>query len=139
LLNGYPCGSESAITTLSIVQAVNHAEFCAYRFGEYDIENGAFVQFKMMRIEGSSDRAENSFPLCDFTCRIVEEVIADDGLTDTSFLRLEGRRADGAPLPLVDIPAKSFYAKRCLYLFDFFGVLFFIANAFAASTAVNDG
>ena len=58
----------------------------AQRFGEYGIENGAFVQFKMMRIEGSSDRAENSFPLCDFTCRIVEEVIADDGLTDTSLL-----------------------------------------------------
>ena len=98
----------------------------AQRFGEYGIENGAFVQFKMMRIEGSSDRAENSFPLADFTCRIVEEVIADDGLTDTSFLRLEGRRADGVALPLVDIPAKSFYATQGNWANEYWGTLPFI-------------
>ncbi|WP_150047323.1 cell wall-binding protein [Methylomonas rhizoryzae] len=98
----------------------------ALRFGEYGIENGAFVQFKMMRIEGSSDRAENSFPLCDFTCRVVEEVIADDGLTDTSFLRLEGRRADGVALPLVDIPAKSFYATQGNWANEYWGTLPFI-------------
>ncbi len=98
----------------------------AARFGEYGIENGAFVQFKMMRIEGTSDRAENSFPLCDFTCRIVEDVIADDGLTDTGFLRLEGHRADGKPLPLVDIPAKAFYATQGNWVNEAWGTLPFI-------------
>lgn len=98
----------------------------AVRFGEYGIESGAFVQFKMMRIEGSSDRAENSFPLCDFTCRVVEEVIADDGLTDTSFLRVEGRRADGVVLPLVDIPAKAFYATQGNFANEYWGTLPFI-------------
>ncbi len=95
----------------------------AARFGEYGIENGEFVQFKIMRVEGSNDRAEGYAPLCNFTCRIVEEVIADDGLTDTNFLRLEGRRADGKPLPLVDIPSKSFCAVQGNWANEYWGML----------------
>lgn len=98
----------------------------AVRFGEYGIESGAFVQFKMMRIEGSSDRAENSFPLCDFTCRVVAEVMADNGLTDTNFLRVEGRRADGVALPRVDIPAKAFHATQGNWANEYWGILPFI-------------
>ncbi len=95
----------------------------AARFGEYGIENGEFVQFKIMRVEGSNDRAEGYAPLCNFTCRIVEEVKADDGLTDTSFLRLEGSRADGRPLSLVDIPAKSFFAAQGNWANEYWGTV----------------
>jgi len=92
------------------------------RFGEYGIVGGAFAQFRMMRVEGSSDRAESSFPLCNFTARIIEEVLHDDGLTDSSFLRIEGRRADGLFLPVADVPSKNFYSTQGSWPNDAWGI-----------------
>lgn len=96
------------------------------KFGEYVIKNGAFHQVKTVKAgpDGSSGVIE--FPLCDFTCRIVEEVTRDDGLDDTTFLRIEGRRANGALLPLVDVPAKSFYASQGNWANEHWGTLPFI-------------
>jgi Putative cell wall binding repeat len=80
------------------------------RFGDYIIKNGAFYQVKAVRA-GKDGDGFVEFALCDFTCKIVEEIKHDDGLIDSSYLRIEGRRADKMPLPLVDVPAKSFYSS----------------------------
>jgi len=82
------------------------------RFGEYGIENGQFVQYRMMKVAGGNDRAEGSFALCNFTCKVVEEVLAQDDLADSSFLRIEGRRHDGLLLSLIEVPMKAFNAPQ---------------------------
>ena len=94
-------------------------------FGDYLIKNGAFHQQKAVR-SGADGSGMVEFPLCDFTCQIVEEVIADDGLTETNLLRIEGRRQDGLPLPLVDVPAKSFYALQGNWTNEHWGAVPFI-------------
>ncbi len=80
------------------------------KFGDYSIKNGAFHQVKAVRAGGDGDGFVE-FALCNFTCKIVEEITQDDGLADSTFLRVEGRRNDGVSLPLVDVPAKSFYSS----------------------------
>lgn len=72
------------------------------RFGEFAVLNGAFIQFRTYKGE------ETKIKLCNFTCRIIEEVIADDGQGDTNFLRIEGRRNDGMALPSIEVPTKIF-------------------------------
>jgi hypothetical protein len=64
-------------------------------FGSYSIKNGAFHQSKELR-----DGSIAEFPLCDFTCEIIEEITADDGVESNNFLRIQGKRADGLILPL---------------------------------------
>ncbi|MBS4052513.1 MAG: cell wall-binding protein [Methylomonas sp.] len=86
------------------------------RFGGYAAIKGAFNQIKP-KDDGSYD----SWPLCDFTCKIMQEVTAEDGLSDASFLRIEGRRADGLPLPAVDVPARSFYNGQGSWANDAWG------------------
>jgi len=78
----------------------------AFNFGDYFIYEGAFWQKKTTRDDGIAE-----FPLCNFTCKIVEEIIHDDGLIDSSYLRIEGRRADNVSLPQVDVPGRSFYSS----------------------------
>ncbi|WP_256360674.1 hypothetical protein [Methylomonas koyamae] len=99
------------------------------RFGEYGIEDGRFVQFKLMRTQGGGDRSEGSFPLCDFTCRIVEEIVADNELSEANFLRIEGKRADGIALPPVDVPMKAFFTNQGSWANDYWGTLPFIYPA----------
>lgn len=76
------------------------------KFGCYSIINGMFNQW----INGRESIPSTPSPLCNFTCQIVEEIISDNGLTDSSYLRIEGERADGVPLPLIDVPSKNFYS-----------------------------
>lgn len=78
------------------------------RFGEFGIEAGQFMQYRMMKVAASNERAEGSFALCNFTCKVVEEVLAQDDLVDSSFVRIEGRRFDGRLLPLIEVPIKAF-------------------------------
>ena len=94
-------------------------------FGDYLIKNGAFHQKKAVRAGHDGD-AFVEFPLCDFTCHIVEEVTADDGLVDATFLRIKGNRSNGMPLPLVDVPAKSFYSSQGNWANEHWGTLPFI-------------
>lgn len=47
-------------------------------------------------------------PLCNFTARIVEDVIYDDGAEQTRFLAVEGALGDGHPLSRADVPATDF-------------------------------
>jgi len=94
----------------------------AIEFGDYLIKNGMFYQVKSVKsLQNGNGTIE--FALCDFTCRIMEEVIADDGLSDTTFLRIEGRRFDGVRLPLVDVPSKSFYSGQGSWANDHWGTL----------------
>jgi hypothetical protein len=47
-------------------------------------------------------------PLCNFNAAIVVEEVRDDGLERQVCFALEGRLADGRPLPRVEIPAREF-------------------------------
>ncbi|UOA08568.1 cell wall-binding protein [Methylobacter sp. S3L5C] len=80
------------------------------KFGDYSVKHGAFHQVKAVRAGGDGDGFVE-FALCNFTCKIIEEINQDDGLADSTFLRVEGRRNDGLSLPVVDVPAKSFYSS----------------------------
>jgi hypothetical protein len=78
------------------------------------IKNGAFHQSKAVKA-GPDGSGFVEFALCDFVCSIKEEVTAEDGLNDASFLRIEGRRSDGLPLPTKDVPSKSFYSSQACW------------------------
>lgn len=97
----------------------------AQQFGDYFIKDGSFYQSKAVRA-GPNANGFLEFPLCNFTCKIVEEVKHDDGLVDSSYLRIEGRRADDVPLPLVDVPVKSFYSSLGNWPNEFWGTTPFI-------------
>jgi hypothetical protein len=94
------------------------------RFGDYLIRDGAFHQSKAGR--NGEDRTTVEFPLCDFTCRIIEEIISDDGLTDASYLRIEGKRSNGMSLPVADVPAKNFFSTQGSWINDYWGTAPFI-------------
>jgi hypothetical protein len=49
-----------------------------------------------------------SVSLCNFTARIVEEAVHDDGVERRTVLAIEGRLADGTPLPRTEVPAADF-------------------------------
>lgn len=97
----------------------------AEQFGDYLVKNGAFHQVKPVK-DGEGGFRSVEFPLCDFTCRIVEEITSDDGLVDATFLRIEGHRAKGGLLPLVDVPAKSFYSSQGSWANEYWGTKPFI-------------
>lgn len=95
------------------------------RFGDYLIRNGAFHQVKMVK-DGEGGLRPVDFPLCDFTCRIIEEITSDDGLTDASYLRIEGQRNSGIPLPVVDVPTKNFFSSQGNWINDHWGTVPFV-------------
>src|SRR5437764_1237126 len=47
-------------------------------------------------------------PLCNFSARIVEDVVHDDGAEQTRFLAVQGAVGEGQPLPRYDVPAADF-------------------------------
>lgn len=94
------------------------------RFGNYLIRNGAFHQSKAVR--NGEDRTTVEFPLCDFTCRIIEEITSDDGLSDASYLRIEGKRSNGVALSVADVPAKNFFSSQGSWVNDHWGTSPFI-------------
>ncbi|MEC4747414.1 cell wall-binding protein [Methylomicrobium sp. Wu6] len=95
------------------------------RFGDYAIIGGAFHQIKAVRT-GPDGQGFVEIPLCDFVCKIAEEVTHDDGLHDQAFLRIEGRRKDGLTLPLVDVPATKFYSTQANWVNEAYGTLAFV-------------
>jgi len=90
-------------------------------FGSYTIVNGAFNQVKT-----THDGTVVEFPLCDFTCKIVEEITADDGLVDSAFLRIQGAQQKGGLLPIVDVPAKNFFSVQNNWANEAWGTRAFI-------------
>jgi hypothetical protein len=95
------------------------------RFGEYEIINHAFYQIKAVR-SGGDGGGFVEIPLCDFTCRIIEEITNDTGLEDSAFLRIEGVRNDGLKLPIVEVPATKFYSSQANWVGEFYGVSAFV-------------
>lgn len=95
------------------------------RFDDYAIINDAFHQIKVVK-DGEGGFKTVEIPLCNFTCHIVEEIIADDGLADTNFLRIEGKRSDGKLLPIIDVPIKSFYSSQANWVNEHWGTVPFI-------------
>jgi hypothetical protein len=51
---------------------------------------------------------ELSAPLCNFTAKITEEVLIDDGENADMVFAIEGRLCNGHPLPRVEVPAGNF-------------------------------
>ena len=51
---------------------------------------------------------ENVVKLCNFTARIIEETLRDDGVETTTVFRIEGMLATGEPLPLIYVTALEF-------------------------------
>ncbi len=90
------------------------------RFGAYSIVNGAFCQNK------STKEGEIEIPLCNFTCKVLEEIIHDDGFEDKSFLRISGTRQDGLPLPEVEVQAAKFYSTAGSWFNDVWGTKAFV-------------
>jgi hypothetical protein len=64
----------------------------------YEVDAG-----RLCRNEG-----EIPVPLCNFTAKIVEEVLIDDGETAELTFAIEGRLWSGQPLPRIDVPAGTF-------------------------------
>lgn len=95
------------------------------KFGEYEIINGAFHQIKAVR-SGADGNGFVEIPLCDFTCKIIEEVTHDTGLDDLAFLRVEGSRNDGFKLPIVEVPATKFYSTQANWVNEFYGTSAFV-------------
>jgi hypothetical protein len=55
-----------------------------------------------------SQHGEVTVPLATWTARIVEQTIIDDGVERRVLLAIEGRLADGTPLPRVEVPAREY-------------------------------
>lgn len=53
-------------------------------------------------------RDGNPVPLCNFTARIIQEILFDDGETSHRVFAIEGRLCTGEPLPSIEVPAGSF-------------------------------
>lgn len=95
------------------------------KFGEYEIINGAFHQIKAVR-SGGDGSGYVEFPLCDFTCKIIEEVTHDTGLDDQAFLRIDGVRNDGFKLPVIEVPTIKFYSTQSSWVNEFYGTAAFV-------------
>jgi len=94
------------------------------QFGEYKIINGSFYQIKHTR--SGNDDGFVEIQLCDFTCKIIEEVTNDTGLEDQAFLRVEGVRNDGLKFPTVEVPSSEFYSTQASWINKHLGTSAFV-------------
>ncbi|MDO9160893.1 MAG: cell wall-binding protein [Methylococcaceae bacterium] len=94
-------------------------------FGEYLVKNGMFHQSRLVK------GVTAEIPLCDFTCKIVEEITQDNDLQNESFLRIKGIRADGKLLWPVDVPNKSFYGSQGGWVNEHWGTTAFLNSGTA--------
>lgn len=75
----------------------------------YGIEDGRFGYYR-------DDRDDDPifFPLANFTARIAEDLVVDDGATQTRAFVVEGTLEDGTPLSPAHVPADRFAAMDWL-------------------------
>jgi hypothetical protein len=66
-------------------------------------EEGGCIQRNVQTKDGPV-----AVPLCNFSARIVEDVVRDDGAEQTRHLAVQGALAAGQPLPRVEVPAAEF-------------------------------
>jgi hypothetical protein len=69
----------------------------------YRVEGG-----RLCRTRGTPDGGTALVPLCNFTARITETVVRDDGAEQTALFTVAGALAHGRPLPPVQVPADDF-------------------------------
>lgn len=62
----------------------------------------------LCRIKYTREGGEVTVPLCNFSARITEENILDDGKETTHLFSIEGKLLDKLPLPKIEIPATGF-------------------------------
>jgi len=101
------------------------------KFGEYLIKNGMFHQSKQIR------GAAVEFQLCNFTCKIVEEVIRDNDLQNEMLLRIEGERFDGKKLERVDVPLKEFGGTKTSWVNEYWGMVPLVYSGAAKKDNLN--
>ncbi len=74
-----------------------------------DDQSGYFVKGGYLcRTKYSREGGEITIPLCNFTARITEENIIDDGQDSQHLFSIEGKLFDKIPLQKLDIPAEKF-------------------------------
>ncbi|MEN6374598.1 MAG: hypothetical protein ABFD75_07445 [Smithella sp.] len=74
-----------------------------------DDQSGYFIKGGYLcRTKYTRDGGEVTVRLCNFTARITEENILDDGKETTQFFSIEGKLLDKIPLPKIEIPATGF-------------------------------
>lgn len=73
------------------------------RQGLYVEENGCILQVKKAR--GGEEYREE---LANFSARIVEQVVYDDGQEERREFHIDGKHADGAEFPRAKVPAEKF-------------------------------
>jgi hypothetical protein len=71
--------------------------------GKYTVENGCLAMVRTDRDGGST-----TIPLCNFTARIVEEIVRDDGVERSRLFVVEGQLANGEKLPPAQVGAEEF-------------------------------
>ena len=97
-------------------------------FSNYQIRSGS-----LWRVKQSNKDNETAYLVCNFVAWINEEITVDNGLADSAFLRIEGRRCDGLPLPAVDVPSSKFFSTQSTWPNDVWGTLVFISVGVSAS------
>ena len=87
------------------------------QFGNYQIIDNCFYHLK-----SKSDGGFEKIKLCDFSCKVIEERRADDGLSEESFLIIEGVRENGQLLGCAEVPVKSFSSKQSTWITEAWGM-----------------
>lgn len=109
-LDDYLAAGHGAIDLFSRVEAVELTEDAdADEAAEASMSSGAYVTRDGRTCWRKRERdGDVEIPLAEFSARIAEEVIADDGLTERGEYVVVGALPDGTPLPPVRVPLGSF-------------------------------
>ena len=82
---------------------VGNADKGAQDQSDYFVKNGY-----LCRIKYSKEGNPITIPLCNFTARITEENIIDDGQDSQHLFKIDGKLFDKIPLPKLEIPSEKF-------------------------------
>lgn len=72
----------------------------------YEVKSGYLCRKKKIKIKDGEGEIE--IPLCNFTARIIEENVVDDGQESQNLFLVEGKLYDKIPLKRIEIPADKF-------------------------------
>lgn len=88
---------------LEVIEEKELKQTLKERSGEtYCIEAGRICWIKQ------THDGEAVTPLCNFTARVTEDILKDNGQETARFFKLQGALGQGSPLPPVEIPSNSF-------------------------------
>lgn len=84
----------------------------------YLINNGCICGRKYTR-EGDAVIT----PLCNFTAKIVRDVVRDDGSEEKRVFEIEGILSNGTPLPRIKVPAEKFFGMNWVVNFGVWAII----------------